>query len=133
MDLLIAVLPTGAGPVQQIGSLAHAFHAAGQDDLGIAGANGLGREHDGLEAGAAHLVDGEGGDGVGQPSLERRLPGRVLADARLQHLADDHLIDQPGRHLGPPQGLGQDRGRELRGRQLRQPAEILADRTSHRR
>ena len=59
---------------------AHALHAAGQDQVGIAGPNRLGREHDRLEPGAAHLVDGVGRDGLGQPGVEGRLPGRVLAD-----------------------------------------------------
>ena len=61
--------------------------------LGVAGPNRLGREHDRLQAGAAHLVDGVGRDGVGQPGLERRLPRRVLADAGLQDVAHDDFVD----------------------------------------
>ena len=69
--LLIAVLPARAYTEEQVGRPAHALHAAGQDQVGVAGADGLGRQHDRLEAGAAHLVHRHRRDGVGQPRLQR--------------------------------------------------------------
>ena len=90
---LVAILPAGPRAHEQVRRPAHALHAAGQNDLRIAGADGLGRQHDCLEAGAANLVDRDRRDGVGQARLERRLPGRVLAHAGLQDVAHDDFID----------------------------------------
>jgi hypothetical protein len=47
---------------EQIGSIGHRLHAAGDDDIGIAGLDGLSGECDGAEAGAADHVDGDGAD-----------------------------------------------------------------------
>ena len=77
----------------QVRPLVHVLHAAGDDDLGIAGAN-LGRgEHDRLQAGAAHAVDRRGAGRVGEAALERRLARRRLADTGLEHLAHEHVVD----------------------------------------
>ena len=42
--------------VQQVRGAAHALHAAGDDEVRVAGADRLGREHHRLQPGAAHLV-----------------------------------------------------------------------------
>ena len=49
-----------ASAIEEIGCVAHAFHAAGDDDFGAACKKQIVRQHDGLHAGAAHLVDGDG-------------------------------------------------------------------------
>ena len=96
---LIADLPAGTRAEQQIRGPAHAFHAARQDHVGITGADRLRRQHDRFQAGAADLVDGERGNGVGQPRLERGLTSGVLAEPRLQDAAHDDFIDGIGREL----------------------------------
>ncbi len=90
--LLIAILVPRARSRKQVGRLAHAFHAAGDDDLGFAGADRLGCEHDRLQAGAADFVHGVRGYGIGQPSEQCRLAGRVLADAGLHDVAHDDFV-----------------------------------------
>ena len=113
--------------------VAHAFHAAGDDEVGIAGLDRLGREHDPLEPGAAHLVHGEGGDGIGESGEERRLPGRRLAHPGLHHVPHDDFIDLCGLHVGPPDRLGNGDGPELRRRNVGQLAEELPDRGANGR
>src|SRR5262249_21743033 len=123
----VAVLPAGAGAEEEVGGAAHALDAAGDDEVGVAGADRLGGEHDRLEAGAADLVDGEGGDGVGQSRLEGGLARRVLAEPRLEDVADDDLVDAVRRGAGPFECFADGDGAELRGRHLAEGAEILAD------
>src|SRR5205814_4579150 len=63
--LLVAVLPTRASAEEQVRGAAHALLPAGDDEVGVAGADRLGRQHHCLEAAAAHLVDRHRGDAVG--------------------------------------------------------------------
>src|SRR5206468_57096 len=56
--LLVAELPPGPGAEQEVRRAAHALHPGGDDDLGVAGTDGLGADHGCLEARAAHHVDG---------------------------------------------------------------------------
>ena len=71
-----------AGLGQQVGRARHAFHAAGHDQRGVAGANRLVGEHDGFQARAADLVDRDRADGIGQAGEDRCLAGGVLTQAR---------------------------------------------------
>ena len=84
-----------AGFRQQVRALAHALHAAGDDQRRIAGADRVAGLVDRLEARGAHLVErgriGRGRDARG----DRRLPGRRLARAGLDDLAHDDLVDRP--------------------------------------
>jgi hypothetical protein len=72
---------------------AHALLAAGDDDVGIARGDLLRAEGDGTQARAAHLVHAEGRRIDRHTGRDRRLPRRVLALGRRQHLAHDHFID----------------------------------------
>ena len=92
----------------------HVLHAAGDDDLGVAEPDGTGAEHDGLEAGAADLVDGQRRDRVGKTGVAHRLAGGGLAGPACQHLADDHLVDRLRRQPGALQ-KSLDDGRRQRG------------------
>ena len=80
-------------PGSTCGDRAHVFLAAGNDDIRIAVADGLGGQHHRLQAGAAHLVDGHRRHGLRQAGLDDGLARRVLPGARLQHLAEDDLAD----------------------------------------
>ena len=50
-------------------------------------------EHDGFQARAADFVDRERADGLGQAGEDRRLSGRVLAQARADHITHDHFVE----------------------------------------
>ena len=56
---LIADLHAAPHAVHVVRRVAHALLTAGDDDLRVAGLDGLRRQHDGLEPRAAHLVDGD--------------------------------------------------------------------------
>ena len=86
-----AVAPAGLG--QGHGHHAHVFLTAGQHHLCLSGHDRLGAKRDGLEAGAADLVDGEGGGFLGDSGLDHGLAGRVLALAGLEDVAHDDLIN----------------------------------------
>ena len=78
----------------QVRALVHALHAAGDGDLGVAGPDLGGGEHDRLEATAANAVDRRRAGGVRQAGLEYGLARRRLTGAGLQHLAHQHLVDR---------------------------------------
>jgi hypothetical protein len=64
--------------------------------FGVAGLDGLRRQVGGLQAAAAHVVDGEAWNSVRQAGLDDSLARRILADAGGQHLAEDGFADQVG-------------------------------------
>ncbi len=75
-----AVTDAVAGPCpgQEVGGLGHGLHAAGHHDLGVAGADHLVGQVDGVEAREAHLVDGVGRYRHRDAGLGRGLAGRDL-------------------------------------------------------
>ncbi len=116
----------------QVGGRAHVFHAAGDDDVRVARFYGLGREHDRLEAGPAHLVDRQGPGFIGDPRVDRGLTGGVLPQTRGEHIAHDDLIDLVRAYARPFHRLCDHQAAETRrGDVLQGPAE-LADRRPHR-
>ena len=98
-ELQIAHLLTVA-QVRCVRRLAHALLATGDDDAGVA--------HGDLLVGQRHRTKPRTADLVQAPrrrldphaGLDGRLAGRALARAGLQHLAQDHLVDFVGGHLG---------------------------------
>ncbi len=104
-DLLIAILPTRARSQKQMRRAAHALHAPGHQEVRVAGLDGLGSEHDRLQARAAHLVDRYRGDRIRKASLESRLAGGILPDAGLQDVAHDDFIDLGCRYPRALDGL----------------------------
>ena len=95
--------------------LAHALHAAGGDDGAFAGADLLRGKRHGAQAGAADLVDAERGLGIRQAGGARGLAGGVLALARGQHLAQDHLVHVAGLDAGAlERRLQRDRAERMR-------------------
>ena len=63
----------------------------------------------------------------GSPAFERRLPGRRLSDARLQHVAHDAVFDFVKRHAAAGEGFFERDGAKRGSGQRRQTAEIFAD------
>ncbi|MCY1416646.1 hypothetical protein D9M71_321620 [compost metagenome] len=88
----VAHAQAGAGAGHDVGRQAHAFLAAGDDRLGVAAADRLGRQVQGLEAGAADLVDGHRRYADRQAGLDRGLARGVLAGACGKGLAEDHFV-----------------------------------------
>ena len=120
-DAVMADAIAAARLGQQIGRVGHALHAAGHHDLGRAGVDDVVRQHGGLHAGAADLVDGGGAGGIRQAGAARGLPRRRLALPGRQHAAHEHFVDAFGRQSGALQRGGDDMGTELvvaEGREL---------------
>ena len=68
-----AVLVPGAKPRQQVRGARHRFHPAGHHDVELARPDELGGERDGVQAGQAHLVEGDRGHGHREAGRDRRL------------------------------------------------------------
>ena len=114
-NLAVAHAVAAARAVEQIGGVRHALHAAGDHDVGRARRDEVVREHDGLHAGAAHLVDGGAGRRFRQARAERGLAAGRLALACREHAAEDHFFDVIARESRPLDG-GPDRGGAELGR-----------------
>ncbi len=82
-----------AGVLDQVRRARHVLHAAREDHLAVAEPDRLGGERDRLQPRAAHLVDGHRRRALGQARAEGCLARRVLAEARRQHVAHQHLVD----------------------------------------
>ncbi len=75
------------------GDVGHGLGAAGEDDVGAAAADAVGRERDGLQAGGAVAVDGHGGGGDGQAGAEAGYAGDVHSLLGLGHgAAEDYVF-----------------------------------------
>ena len=108
--------------LEQIGRVGHRLHAAGDDHVGIAGADRLVAHDHRLHARAADLVDGGRLDRGREAGLDRRLPRRRLAEAGREHAAHVDAVDVVARDAG---ALDRrlDRGRaEIGGRCVGQRA-----------
>jgi hypothetical protein len=99
----------------------------GDDDLGIAVADRLRREHHGLQARAADGVDRERRHALRQAALDDGLARRVLARAGGQHLAEDQLVDLVAAQLCAAQQVDDDGGAQFGRRGLGERAAELAD------
>ena len=81
------------------------------------------REHHGLEARAADLVDGERGHVIGESALERRLPRRRLADAARHDVAHDAFVDHRRLDARARDRLAHDHGAQFGRREVLERAE----------
>ncbi|MNG06032.1 hypothetical protein D3C84_892520 [compost metagenome] len=123
----VAHAQAGAGAGHDVVGQAHVFLAAGDDHLGVAAADRLGAQVQGLEARAADLVQGHGRHGERQARLDRGLTRRVLPGAGGQHLAHDHFIDFSRVQTGLRQQLTDHRSTEVYGGHIGQRALEAAD------
>ncbi len=117
----------GAGAGHDVGRQAHVLLAAGDDHLGVAAADRLGAQVQGLEAGAADLVQGHGRHADRQAGLDRRLARRVLPGPGGEHLAEDHFVDLAGIETGLFEQAADYRGAQLGGGNAGQRALEAAD------
>ena len=116
---------------QQVGSVRHRLHAAGDDDVVLAAADHQVGDLDRADRRGAHLVDRVGRDLLRDPRAYRGLPRRCLPRTRLQHLAHDHVADLAGVD-GRTLERSADRDRaELRRRQAGETAAQAPEGRSH--
>ena len=117
-----AVAHPVSGPrvLQEIRRAGHRLHARGDHDVGVAGLDHEVGEVDGIDARETRLVEPDRRDVERDPGLHRGLARRHLARARLDHLADVHVVDLVGAHPAPGE-RGLDRvAAEVGGAQRRQ-------------
>ncbi len=107
-----------ADAAHEVRHAAHIVGAARDDDVGLAGCDGLHGEVDGLEAGRAGAVDGHGGDVLGQAGLQHGAACRVAGLVGLQHVAHDDLVDVAGLDARAFDGGADGDGAEFRGGQV---------------
>ena len=83
-----------AGLSHDEGRARHRFHAAGDGQVDVAGADGARRGADGVQPGGAEAVQRHAGDGLRQPGKEQRHPRDVaVVLARLVGAAQVDLMD----------------------------------------
>ena len=113
--------------VHEVRREVHVLEAAGDGGVQLACADRGGRLHHGLQARAAHLVHGDGAEGLGKAREQSCLTRRVLSHARLQHVAHDALLDGGLRGGGGGErGLDRERAKLRRG-DLGERASELSD------
>ncbi len=118
--------------LQQVRRSGHRLHAAGDDDLGVAGLDHLVGEVDGVDARETDLVDGHRRDRHRDPALHRSLARRHLARAGLEDLTEQHVVDLLGVDPAPREGRGDGVTSEVGGGERRQRTRELADRRAGR-
>ena len=115
-----------------VGGAAHAFDAAGDRDLGLPRANGVGGGQDRLQAAAAQAVDGERRGFLGQAALDHRDTRNIhVARLGLDHLAEHGEADLLLFNPGAANRLGGHLGDELAGRDVLEGAAEGADGGTH--
>jgi len=113
--------------LEVVGRGAHVLHSAGHHHVGIADLHGLGGQHDGLEGRAADLVHGDGLHLPGHLRQDGRLFSGVLAVTTGEHMAHDDLVHRGFIDPGPPNGLFDHYGAQLRGANTGQRAVEAAE------
>ena len=116
-----------AGVGQRIGSHRHVLHAAGHDDVGLAGHDHRGSHVNRLQAASADVVDGHRGNGLGDAGMDRSLTGGALTHRSGQDVAENNLVDLIGRDSGAGDRFLHDDGAELLGRDVGEGSTHLAD------
>ncbi len=105
---------------QEIRRLAHAFHPAGDHEVGFLEPDHLVRQDHRLESRPANLVDGRRPDAFRQPAFEGRLAGGGLADSGGDHVSQDHFLNLIVAHAASAKRFPDGRSPQFRSRQGRQ-------------
>ncbi len=98
---------------QEVWTVAHRFHPAGDGNIDVSGRDPLNAEHHRPETRSAHHVDGERRDTVGKAAAERRLPRGILANSRGHDVAHDAFVDDRRIDAGAAHRLRDDQRAEL--------------------
>ena len=111
--------------LEDVGRVRHRFHAAGDDDAVVAGADHLVGDLDRADARGADLVDRVRGHLDREPGSDGGLPGRRLAGAALEHLAHRDVLDfAVGNARAVERGADRDRAELRRFVLLEGPSEL---------
>jgi hypothetical protein len=113
LDRHVAVLVPLALADQQVRRVGHRLHAAGHDDLDLAGADELVGQRDRVEAGQAHLVDRERGHAHRMPAPIAAWRAGICPAPAWSTWPHDHVLHLVGSHA-----------RALKGRLDRELAEL---------
>ena len=124
---------TEPGLGYQVRGFGHRLHATGNHHLDLARADQLVRQRDRVEAGEAHLVDGQRRHLLRDTSFDRGLPGGDLARAGLQHLAHDHVVHVFAFDPGPLEGGADGAGAQAHRRDFLECPAKLGDRGARAR
>ncbi|MPN44266.1 hypothetical protein SDC9_191828 [bioreactor metagenome] len=89
-NVVHAGTPTHIG--RDVGDVAHALHASGNDYLRVSGLDHLSRECDSLQGRTANLVDGKARHIVGYAPLDRRLTSWNLSLSGGNDHSHDNLV-----------------------------------------
>ena len=98
--------------------------------ISLSPGHGLGSQHHGLEAGAAHGIDGQVQGFLGTPAFIMAWRAGVLAYASSQHLAHDDFTDLVRRQTRARDGFTDHHGAQLGCRGLGQRTAKLAHRSA---
>ena len=101
----------------------HGFLTAGDDHLGIAAADGLIGQHDGLNTRTTDAVDRCACRVLRQSSIDGCLTCRCLTDTAGEHIAHDHFIDALGVELCSFNGGLDGNGTKLWSREVLQTSQ----------
>ena len=121
-QLLVAHASAPAGVHGSVGSSAHVFGTAADNDVGIAGQDGASAFDDGFHTGTANHTDGVSGNGIGDASLDGDLACDVLALSSGQDAAEHQLVNILGSDVGALQRFLNDDSAHLRGGSVLQGA-----------
>ena len=109
--------------------LRHGFHAAGQNQVGLAQLDHLGGVDDGLDAASAQPVDGERRRLDGQACAQGHMPGPIDGIARgLLGVAENRVIEFPGIKAGAFDGTRARDGAQFLGGKVFQLAAVTPKR-----
>ena len=127
-QLGVAVAEAAAGAGGDVRGVRHGLHAAGHDDVGLAGRDHLVGEVDRVEARQADLVDVDRRHVHRDAGLHGSLAARHLTLTGHQHLAHDDVLDLVGRHAGTLECGLDGEAAEIGSAERRECAAHLADR-----
>eukprot|EP00906_Rhabdomonas_costata_P024635 RCo035369 len=102
---------------EQEGGVRHRLHPSCNGDVLLPRPDGVLHVHHCPHPGTAHLVDGAGGDGDGEPGAQEGLAGRGLTHSRREDVAHPDLLHQLRVDLAEVQAATDRRGAQLRGLQ----------------
>ena len=122
-----------AGAAEVVRREAHALHASGDHDVGLAAPDGLHGVVHRLQAGAALAHDRVGRHLDGEAGLERRHSRQVGRVGALLGLAEDDLVHLGRRHAGALDGRLDDDPPEFLGLDVLERAADAAERRAHGR
>ena len=112
----------------------HRLDTARDEEITVAGDDGMAGADDGCEARGAEPVDGDAADGIGQARKERSEARDVaVVLARLVGAAEPDVLDLLRGHARASDRLGNGNRREIVGPHRRQPTAVAADRRAYRR